>query len=141
MNVAFELVAVVGSNRDHQIGETVGESVEFLLYGLFAAALRVLEERDEQEGDDRSQCVDDQLPSVEAAEQEVAGQPQQNDQSTTDEEARMTSELRCRLGKAVEHRQPSTLAVPVRCHVDKTALDPARYGLSRASVLTPPTGV
>jgi hypothetical protein len=56
-----------GMDVRHEIGETVGDRVEFVLHRLVASRLAVLQQRHHQEGDDRRDRVDDELPGVDIA--------------------------------------------------------------------------
>jgi hypothetical protein len=72
----------------HQVRETVGDRVELVVDRRLAAALSVLEQRDEEECDDRCRAVDDELPRVRVAEQRERGRPDQHDDDAPDEERR-----------------------------------------------------
>jgi hypothetical protein len=86
----------------HQIGRRRGEGVDLLVQRLVVAALRVLEQGDEQEGEDGGQRVDHELPCVDVVKDEDRRHPDGDDDDGDREEDALAHELRNALREAVE---------------------------------------
>ena len=84
--ILAQVACVAGGNVFHEVGETVRDRVELVVYGLIGSCLAVLEECHHQERNDRRNSVDDQLPRVEIADQEVARPPDDHEQYAEREE-------------------------------------------------------
>src|SRR5690242_7412888 len=94
--------------RGHEVGKSVSERVELVVDRLVASALRVLKERDKQERDDRRQRVDDQLPRVQVAEDDIARKPDDDEQRAA---ARLT-QAPAKLGQTFVAHSPTVTTPP-----------------------------
>src|SRR5918992_1186714 len=84
-------------------GEVRAVAIDLMLHErLGVAALGVLQQRDEQERDDRRDCVDHELPRIHVGEHEVGAQPHEHERGTRDEEDRTADERGRALREAVE---------------------------------------
>src|SRR3954447_65883 len=109
VDVALEDLRVALRLMLHEVGEPGRERVDLLMQGLVIAALGVLEQGDEEEGEHRRERVDDELPRIDAPKEEDRGHPDRDDDDGDREEEPPADELRGGLGKAVE-RVPVPLA-------------------------------
>ena len=74
--------------------------VEFDLNRLRISTLRVLNEEDHQEGDDRRSSIDDELPRIAEPEHGSGYEPDANDCDREGEDARTPAKVRCSFGEA-----------------------------------------
>src|SRR5205807_7763555 len=98
----------------HQIGEPVSNGVELVLGGLVVPGLGVLQERDQQERDDRRHGVDQKLPGVELQERHRRP-PYENEQHARGKEGRPAGDGRGVTREPVKEPDP---AADLRGHVD-----------------------
>jgi hypothetical protein len=84
----------------HQLSQRA--ATELAVRRQVVAPLGVLEQRDEHESENRNDGVENQLPRVDARDDEDGGQPENDQQDGDAEESSGAHELRRRFGEAVK---------------------------------------